>query len=60
MALFSLSFWLGSISEPTEEEAQAFMDEFEALIDDIDAFGIFAHNTMLSLPMFVQIGRAHV
>ncbi|HET6517096.1 MAG TPA: stage II sporulation protein M [Nitrosopumilaceae archaeon] len=53
MGLFTLSFWLGSISEPTEEEALAFMEEFEDLIDEIDAFGIFSHNTLLSLPMFI-------
>jgi len=41
------------MSEPSEEEAQAFMEEFEGLIDEIDAFGIFSHNAMLSLPMFV-------
>jgi len=53
MGLFSLSFWIGSMIEPTEEEALAFMKEFEGLIDEIDAFGIFSHNTMLSLPMFI-------
>jgi hypothetical protein len=39
--------------EPTEEEAQAFLKEFEELITGIDAFGIFSHNTLLSLPMFI-------
>ncbi len=53
MGLFTLSFWIGSMSEPTQEEAEAFMEEFEELIDDIDAFGIFSHNTMLSLVMFI-------
>ena len=53
MGLFTLSFWIGSVSEPTEEEAQAFMEEFEDLIVDIDAFGIFSHNTLLSLLMFI-------
>jgi len=53
MGLFTLSFWIGSMSEPTEEEAQAFMEEFEELIEDIDAFGIFSHNTLLSLVMLV-------
>ncbi|MFQ5572920.1 MAG: stage II sporulation protein M [Nitrosopumilaceae archaeon] len=53
MGLFTLSFWIGSMSEPTEEEAQTFMEEFEALIEEIDAFGIFSHNTLLSLPMFI-------
>lgn len=53
MGLFTLSFWLGSISEPTEEEALTFMEEFEGLIEEIDAVGIFEHNTLLSLPMFI-------
>jgi len=53
MGLFTLSFWIGSMSEPTEEEAQAFMEEFEELIVDIDAFGIFAHNALLALIMFI-------
>lgn len=53
MALFSLSFWLGSISEPTDEEAEMFMKEFESLIEEIDAVGIFEHNAVLSLPMFI-------
>jgi len=53
MGLFTLSFWLGSMTEPTQEEAEAFMKEFEELIDDIDAFGIFSHNIMLSLVMFI-------
>lgn len=53
MGLFTTTFQIGSMMEPTEEEAQAFLEEFEELIDDIDAFGIFSHNTLLSLPMFI-------
>jgi hypothetical protein len=53
MGLFTLSFWIGSMSEPTQEDAELFMEEFEELIDDIDAFGIFSHNTLLSLVMFI-------
>ena len=37
----------------TEEEANEFMAEFENLVLDIDAFGIFTHNLTLSLPMFI-------
>jgi hypothetical protein len=29
------------------------MEEFEKLIEDIDAIGIFVHNTTISLPMFI-------
>jgi len=53
MALFSLSFQIGSMSEVSEEDAQIFMEEFEKLIVDIDAIGIFVHNTALALPMFI-------
>jgi len=41
------------MGEPTEEEAQIFIDEFNELIKDIDGIGIFLHNLMLSLGMFV-------
>ena len=41
------------MSSVSEEEANAFMKEFEELILDIDAFGIFVHNTTIALPMFI-------
>lgn len=41
------------MSTVSEEEAAAFMSEFEDLVLDIDAFGIFVHNTTLALPMFI-------
>ena len=53
MGLFSGTYQLGSMSQVTDEEANAFMDEFEDLIEDIDAIGIFLHNTSISLPMFI-------
>lgn len=53
MAVFAAVFQIGSMSDPSEEEASAFMAEFESLVEDIDAVGIFSHNTMLALPMFI-------
>ena len=41
------------MSTVSEEEANLFMEEFEKLVLDIDAFGIFVHNTTISLPMFI-------
>ena len=41
------------MSEVSKEEADLFMSEFEELILDIDAFGIFTHNTTIALPMFI-------
>lgn len=53
MGLFTAAFQLGSMSEVSEEEANIFMKEFEKLVEDIDAIGIFLHNTSISLPMFL-------
>lgn len=53
MGLFTAAYQIGSMMEPTEEEAQAFLEEFKDLVIDIDASGIFSHNTLLSLPMFI-------
>ena len=53
MGLFSLAFQLGSMSTVSEDEANIFMEEFEKLVEDIDAIGIFTHNTTISLPMFI-------
>lgn len=41
------------MSEVDLEEAESFLEEFEALIEDIDAIGIFTHNTSIALPMFI-------
>jgi hypothetical protein len=41
------------MSTVSQEEADLFMVEFEKLVLDIDAFGIFVHNTTIALPMFI-------
>ena len=53
MGLFTVVFQIGTMSEVSEEEANIFMEEFEKLVLDIDAMGIFLHNTAISLPMFI-------
>jgi len=53
LGIFTVAYQLGSMSSVNEEEAEAFMSEFEDLILDIDAFGIFLHNTAIALPMFI-------
>ncbi|MCA9812765.1 MAG: stage II sporulation protein M [Nitrosarchaeum sp.] len=53
MALFSAVYQLGSMSEVSNEDANTFMAEFDELVEDIDAVGIFTHNTTISLPMFI-------
>ena len=53
LGLFTTAYQIGSMSTVSIEEANAFMAEFEDLILDIDAFGIFIHNLTISLPMFI-------
>ena len=53
LAVFTIIFQLGSMSTVSQEEADLFMDEFKKLVLDIDAFGIFVHNTTIALPMFI-------
>ena len=51
--IFTGIFQFGSMSTVSEEESLLFMEEFEKLVLDIDAFGIFIHNTTIALPMFI-------
>ena len=53
LGFFTAAYQIGSMSSVSEEEANTFMAEFEELVLDIDAFGIFTHNTTLALPMFI-------
>ena len=53
LGIFAAAFQIGSMSSVSEEEADAFMSEFEDLVLDIDAFGIFVHNITIALPMFI-------
>ncbi|WP_316506784.1 stage II sporulation protein M [Nitrosopumilus sp.] len=53
LGIFAATYQIGSMSTVSEEEANVFMSEFEELVLDIDAFGIFTHNTSIALPMFI-------
>ena len=53
LIIFTAAYQIGSMSTVSDEEAKMFMSEFEELILDIDAFGIFVHNTTIALPMFI-------
>lgn len=53
VGIFSGAYQLGAMSTVDTEEAEKFLEEFEALIEDIDAVGIFVHNTTIALPMFI-------
>jgi len=53
IGLFTTSYYIGSLSEISVEDAEIFMEEFNELIEDIDGPGIFLHNSMIALVMFV-------
>lgn len=53
LVIFAATYQIGSMTSVSEEDANAFMKEFEELVLDIDAFGIFTHNTTIALPMFI-------
>jgi hypothetical protein len=53
VGLFSFSYWIGSILEVPQEDAEAFMEEFQDLIEDLDGLGIFFHNATIGMPMFI-------
>lgn len=53
LAIFAAVYQIGSMSTVSPEDAAAFMKEFEDLVKDIDAFGIFIHNTSIMLLMFI-------
>ncbi|HIE46873.1 MAG TPA: stage II sporulation protein M, partial [Nitrosopumilus sp.] len=53
LGFFTVSYQIGSMTSVSEEDANMFMSEFKELILDIDAFGIFIHNTTIALPMFI-------
>jgi hypothetical protein len=53
LIIFTAAYQIGSISTVSDDEAKTFMSEFEELILDIDAFGIFMHNATIALPMFI-------
>ena len=57
LGIFATAFQIGSMTIVSEEEANIFMEEFEKLVLDIDAFGIFLHNITIALPMlFPDLG----
>jgi hypothetical protein len=53
VGLFSASYQIGSISQVSDEESGQFLDQFKSLVQGIDGFEIFIHNTTISMPMFI-------
>ena len=53
-AIFAVVYGTSAVtSEPTEEEIQEIMDFFDEIVGTIDGIGIFVHNVLIALPMFI-------
>ena len=53
-AIFTVVYGTSAVtSEPTEEEIQQVMDFFDEIVGTIDGIGIFVHNVLIALPMFI-------
>jgi hypothetical protein len=53
-AIFTVVYGTSAVtSEPTEEEIQEVMDFFNEIVGTIDGIGIFVHNVLIALPMFI-------
>ena len=53
LGIFSAAFAIGAEVQVSEEESAIILEQLESLIGEIDAIGIFSHNTTLALPMFI-------
>ena len=53
MAVFTISFQVGAITEVSMEEANEFVQDFLSQTEAIDGLGIFLNNITAALPMFV-------
>ena len=53
LGLFSLSYQIGAMHDVSDEEANAFVQEFLSNTQEIEGIGIFLNNLTAVLPMFV-------
>ena len=53
LGLFSAAFQIGSISDVSDEEADALLANFEELVSGVEGTGIFLNNASAALPMFI-------
>ena len=59
LGIFSASFAIGAEVQVSEEESAIVLEQFESLLAEIDAVGIFTHNLSLAIPMLFQDLELH-
>ncbi len=53
IGIFLVAYSIGAETPVSDEDAMAFLEEFNQAIEGIDAVGIFLHNVTIALPMFI-------
>ena len=53
IAIFAIAYSIGSESKLSEDDSKSFVKEFQHAVEGIDAIGIFTHNALVALPMFI-------
>ena len=53
IGIFLVAYSVGAATPVSDEDAMAFLEEFNQAIEGIDAIGIFVHNLTIALPMFI-------
>ena len=53
ICIFLVAYSVGAATPVSDEDAMAFLEEFNQAIEGIDAIGIFVHNLTIALPMFI-------
>lgn len=53
VGLFLGAYTVGTEMPVSDEEAAQFLEEFQKLIEEIDALGIFQNNAQIAIPMFI-------
>ncbi len=53
IGIFLVAYSIGAETPVSDEDAMAFLEEFNKAIEGIDAIGIFLHNAFIALLMFI-------
>lgn len=51
--LFTIIYYSGTKTEVNKTDAEKFIEDFNKIIQEINSVGIFLHNIIIALPMFI-------
>lgn len=53
VGIFLMAYMIGNSYIASDEEAETFLKDFQSSTEGVDAIGIFTHNSIDALPMFI-------